>query len=252
MCAFINILLMRREANLCVSYSVLFGCIFWYEYFLITGDQYLYFFFKTKQNKYSFFFTKVDAKPNYKLSVLRRRNFNFFNYFVGLICRRGQKLKAVRFLKYSFREFFELFIFCASSRLPVKYNYFYVINSYLSTFYDFYSINFFLENILPLFECMYTLRVSCNTNYGKISKKKRVEHEQYKTKLVYLKPKNRMYPLIRFMYYNTDNYRKFSFKKNLFCVLVDTFLSMKYSLLYERKIAIYKRLIIFKEGDNKS
>lgn len=169
---------------------------------------------------------------------LKKNNKNYLNYFTNLTMKKGLKLKALAFVKNGFKEFFELFLFCNDTRFIKKFYYFSILKSYSSSWSNFYSINKFLDLLLPMFEFIFTFR--CVKIDKKLMKKKK---EPYKLVLSYLKKQKRLFYVIKTIFYYANSFNNKNISKNIFYALTNTFLYLKNSYVYKQKLKFYKKVL---------
>lgn len=196
------------------------------------------------QKKRSNYFTinkRLKKKKKIHLSQIRK-NTNYLSYFVSLACKKGFKLKTTKIIKNSFKLFFELFLFCNDDIFSKKYYYFNVLKSYSQSWNNFFGINHFLNLLLPFYESIFLLRCI------KLPKKKKKKIKKlYKLDVVYLFKKKRLHNVVKLIYTTTNFYPKYTFSDKLFCALVDTFLLLTNSRVYNLKIATYKKIMSMKQ-----
>lgn len=203
--------------------------------------------------KYSFI---RNYNINYSISLLlkkkkninvseQRKNTNYLNYFVGLACKKGFKLKTSRMLKKSFKLFYELFLFNKiADEFSNKYYYFKVLKNYAISWNNFFGVNFFLNLFLPFFESIFLLKCI------KVEKTKRKAKNKPKFKLhvIYLTKKKRIHAAVKLIFSTIAFHERFNFSERFFCVLFDTFLFMDKSKVYRLKYLTYKKIMITRKA----
>lgn len=193
--------------------------------------------YKKYENYYSFS-SKLKKKKNMHLSELRK-NSNYLAYFTALACKRGFKLKTLKIVKNSFKLFFELFLFCNDDFFFKKYYYFSILKSYSQSWRNFFGINYFLNLFLPFYESIFVLRC-VKLNKKKLKKKTTGD---YKLDITYLFKRKRLNNVVKMIYFTTGCYSRYNFSDKLFCSLVDTFLLLTKSKVYQLKIEAYKKIM---------
>ena len=106
---------------------LLSGCIF---YKTILSNIDLQTFLKIKLQQNCLFLKKIKYLHGENPSLARRLATNNFSYLANLTIKKGFKLKARRFVKVAFKNFFDLFIFCNDAIFIKQYHYFNILKSY--------------------------------------------------------------------------------------------------------------------------
>lgn len=180
---------------------------------------------------------KLKKKKNMQVSEFRKNN-NYLNYFISLACKKGYKLKTTKIVKNAFTLFFELFLFCDDNFFFKKYYYFSILKSYSQSWQNFFGINYFLNLFLPFYESIFVLRC---VKLEKKSKKK--SKNEYKLDVTYLFKRKRLSNVVKMIYFTTGCYSRYNFSEKLFCALVDTFMLLTKSRVYQLKIEAYKKIV---------
>lgn len=155
----------------------------------------------------------------------------------NLVMKRGLKLKALNFVKNGFKEFFELFLFCNNKDFIKKFYYFSILKSYSSSWSNFFSINKFLDLLLPMFEFIFTFK--CVKVDKKLSKKK---IENFKLVFSYLNKSKRLFYIIKMIFYYAASFNN-KMSINLFYSLNNTFFLLKNSFIYKQKLKFYQKIL---------
>lgn len=186
------------------------------------------FFFKTFACYYNkqTFFKKIDNK-----------NLFLFEKFLKLLFKDGLKLKFLKMLFFSLNFFFYLFIFNTSNffkRFQAIYNVYYFFSKTTNFFFSTnYIFNWIVENNESIFG------IKCESVPKKYRKKLK---KRFTFKISYTYPAKRKNLVLRWFYLLTGRYFGNNFRNRVYFLLVDTFFKGKKSVLYLKKLNIYKKV----------
>lgn len=200
-----------------------------------------------KKEKYNLFLRTVHhmiphrlKKKNktLNLSMLKKLNFSYLNYFSNIVQKKGMKLKALKTLKEAFKNFFDLFLFCEDKSFFQKYEYFTILKSYSFSWSSFFNINKFLHLLLPFYNCIFIYK------YVKVNKKlKKKIKQKFILQPSFLKKEHRLFFTLKTIYLLTDSFKRFLFTERFLLSLLDTFFLLKNSYLYKQKVSFYKNIM---------